>query len=73
MQALAQCDQYLRSFGEHGTREAVFDTAGAAKAIATNGWRYVHKHRVLPAFGSFQVLFVFTLFKVDFKYTALKL
>lgn len=38
-QALAQCDQYLRSFGEHGTREAVFDTAGAARSITTHGWR----------------------------------
>lgn len=37
-QALAQCDQYLRSLGTEGTREAVFDTAGAAQSIAANGW-----------------------------------
>ncbi len=37
LQALAQCDAYLRAHpNPNGTREAVFDTAGAARDIARN-------------------------------------
>lgn len=38
-QALAQTDGYLRKMGV--VREAVDDTAGAAKMIKENGWRCV--------------------------------
>jgi arogenate/prephenate dehydratase len=38
-QALAQTDGYTRRMGAGVVREAVDDTAGAAKAIAEHGWR----------------------------------
>ena len=38
-QALAQVDNYLRSSLPRATKEAVDDTAGAAQAIAKQGWR----------------------------------
>jgi hypothetical protein len=38
-QALAQTDGYWRRMGHGVVREAVDDTAGAAKMIAENGWK----------------------------------
>jgi arogenate/prephenate dehydratase len=38
-QALAQTDNYTRALGAGVVREAVYDTAGAAKSIAEAGWR----------------------------------
>lgn len=47
-QALAQVENYVRKM-PGVTREAVDDTAGAAKMVAQEGWRYRALHRSLSS------------------------